>query len=132
MLMGMCFVPRLLSLLTFWERPVCALQDTCCFVDIAGQQANTTQAVAQLLQQDAGSQAHQAQLQPFDHILVPEGATVKRVQAALEEGSARVAVLYGAVGTAAFAGMHQQLLDAAGRVTFKAHMGACTIFNIKI
>ena len=84
-------------------------------MDIGGQQVNTTEALAQALAEHRGRQASQVQLQPFDHILVPEGATVKAVQTAVEEGAGRVAVLYGAVGTACFARMHRQLLDAAGQ-----------------
>ena len=105
---------RLFKHLKSVERAISVLQDTCCFVDISGQQVNTTHGLAQALAEGRGEQALPVQLQPFDHILAPEGATVRGVQTAVAEGTAQVAVLYGAIGTACFSQMHQQLLDAAG------------------
>jgi hypothetical protein len=48
-------------------------------------------------------------LQPFDHILAPSDATVQKVEAQLEEGTAQLAVVYGAIGTACFEALQAQL-----------------------
>lgn len=89
-------------------------QGTCCFVHTAGEVANTTEGVAALLRRAAGSKLRSGvHLQPFDHVLAPQDASVQKVAAQLEEGTARVAVLYGALGTPCFEALHAQLLAAA-------------------
>ena len=79
------------------------------------QVANTTQQLADLLAAASTSRQQRStlQLQPFDHILAPAGATAQAMQAQLEEGTARLAVLYGAIGTACFEQLHAHLLAVA-------------------
>ena len=107
----------------------CLRQGTCCFVQVAGQVANTTQQLAALLAAGSASRQHHSlvQLQPFDHILAPVGATARAVQALLQEGTARLALLYGAIGTACSEQLHAQLLAAAAEGARLCH-DACMVY----
>ena len=51
-----------------------------------------------------------AQLQPFDHILAPVGATVESVNADLRQHRAAAIIVYGAVGTECFRSAHANAL----------------------
>ena len=83
---------------------------------IAGEVVNTTEGLAALLGPSGGSkQRSRVHLQPFDHVLAPTDASVQKVEAQLEEGTAQLAVLYGAIGTACFEALHAQLLAAAAQ-----------------
>lgn len=52
-----------------------------------------------------------AQLQPFDHILAPAGATVETVNADLRQHRAAVMIVYGAIGTECFQRTHANALS---------------------
>lgn len=97
-------------------------QGSCCLADVGGARASTPEELAQKLAEASKGDypvPTQAELQPFDHVLTPVGASVASANAELWEHRATAVVLYGAIGTECFRRMHAIILSAAEKGPFR-------------
>jgi hypothetical protein len=97
-------------------------QGSCCLADVGGARASTPEELAQKLAEASKGDypvPTQAELQPFDHVLTPVGASVASANAELWEHRAAAVVLYGAIGTECFRRMHAIILSAAEKGPFR-------------
>ncbi|BDA49281.1 UDP-glucose:glycoprotein glucosyltransferase 1 [Coccomyxa sp. Obi] len=88
-------------------------QGSCCFEEAWGDlwKASMNLPKGWEEQMDRMELPKHAQLQPFDHILAPVGATVEAVNADLRQDRAAAIIVYGAIGTECFRLTHANALE---------------------
>lgn len=88
-------------------------QDACNFVDVGGQQITEAERLSEALRSLEREGSQFVQLFETDHVVAPKGITSVALQAQQKANRTAVAVLYGAVGTPGFKGLHETLMQSA-------------------